>query len=71
MKAILEFAIGEDSVEFQDAIHGSQYRAALENIREMLRSKHKYGHNYESVGEAIGEIYGYVCSEIADCHSRE
>jgi hypothetical protein len=71
MKATLEFNLIQDNEEFQNAIHGAYYRAALENIREMLRSKHKYGHNYESVGDALGEIYGYVCSEIADCHSRE
>lgn len=71
MKATLEFNLIQDNEEFQNAIHGSQYRAALENIREELRSKHKYGHNYESVGEALGEIYDYVCSEINDCHSRE
>ena len=68
MRAILQFDLPDDDTSHYDALHGSDYRRALNEIREMLRSKVKHGHNYENTEQALEEVYEYVCSSIAECY---
>lgn len=42
MKAILEFDLPEDTTDFQAAINGSNYRSAIWDYDQWLRSKMKY-----------------------------
>ena len=42
MKAILEFNLPEDEVEYKEASHAADYRRALDDVREFLRGQHKY-----------------------------
>lgn len=67
MKATLEFELPDDDSEHYDAIHGPDYRNALSDIREMLRSKVKHGHDYENTEQALQEIYEFVCSSM-ECY---
>ena len=68
MKAKLEFDLPDEDAFHYDAIHATEYRMALEEIREMLRSKVKYGHNYENTEQALMEIYAMVCATIQECY---
>lgn len=42
MKAILEFDLPEDNTDFQAAINGNNYKSAIWNFDQLLRSEMKY-----------------------------
>ena len=42
MKVILEFNGLEEQEEYQNALNGWKYRAIVNDIRQMIRSKEKY-----------------------------
>jgi hypothetical protein len=42
MKAILEFDLPDDDQAHQDALHGAEYRAAIQMIDRYLRDQLKY-----------------------------
>ena len=42
MKAVLEFDLPEDNHDFQAAINGSNYRSAIWEFDQLLRSEMKY-----------------------------
>jgi hypothetical protein len=42
MKVILEFNGIEEQEEYQNALNGWRYRAIVNDIRQMIRSKEKY-----------------------------
>jgi hypothetical protein len=42
MKAILEFDLPEDNTDFQAAINGSNYKSAIWDFDQLLRSEMKY-----------------------------
>jgi len=42
MKVILEFDGSEEQEEYQNALNGWKYRAIVNDIRQMIRSKEKY-----------------------------
>jgi hypothetical protein len=42
MKAILEFNLPEDTTDFQAAINGNNYRSAIWDYDQWLRSEMKY-----------------------------
>ena len=68
MKETLKFNLPDDYSDYIDAIHGSDYRRALDEILQMLRSRVKHGHNYENTEQALQEVYEFVCSSIAECY---
>lgn len=68
MQAILKYDLPDEDEYYYNAIHATEYRIALKEIREMLRSKVKHGHNYENTEQALEEVYEYVCSSIAECY---
>lgn len=42
MKAVLEFNLPEDNKDFQDAINGHNYKDAIWDFDQLLRSEMKY-----------------------------
>ena len=68
MTATLKFNLPDEDTLHYDAIHATEYRVALDEIQEMLRSKVKYGHNYESTEQALEEVYHMVCATIQECY---
>ena len=42
MKAILEFDLPEENQDFQAAINGNNYKSAIWNFDQLLRSEMKY-----------------------------
>ena len=42
MKAVLEFDLPEDQNDFQAAINGNNYKSAIYNFDQLLRSEMKY-----------------------------
>ena len=58
MKVILEFDGSEEQEEYNNAINGWKYRAIVNDIRQMIRSKEKY--TEEEIRQMVnvdGEIY--------------
>jgi len=68
MQATLKFNLPDEDAFHYDAIHATEYRMALDEIREMLRCKVKYGHNYENTEQALMEVYAMVCATIQECY---
>lgn len=52
MKAILEFDLPEDNMEFKAAINGSNYKSAIWEYDQWLRSEMKYGELDKKIYEA-------------------
>jgi hypothetical protein len=42
MKAVLEFDLPEDNTDFQSAINGHNYKSAIWDFDQLLRSEMKY-----------------------------
>jgi len=53
MKAILEFNLPEESVEFELASHADMYWDLWEFYEHDLRGKLKYGHDFKTPDEAL------------------
>jgi len=62
MKAILEFNLPEDQVDFEMAVHGSDYKHVLWNIDQHLRAQLKYNEKltqeaHDALQEARDKLY--------------
>lgn len=68
MKAILEFNLPEDQEEYNSTIKAAEYRSALYEISQWLRSIRKYEDRQTiSLEEAEGKFWAIVSShEIQD-----
>ena len=53
VKAKLVFDLPSEAEEHNDALNGSRYKAALEDLDNWLRGLVKYGHEYKTVDDAI------------------
>ena len=53
MKAILEFNLPEDQIEFDTACKAADYKLILSDLDEQLRSFLKYGHTFKDPDEAL------------------
>jgi hypothetical protein len=63
VRATLTFDLPEEREDLMDALNGSHYRSALEDIDQRLRSLSKYG------GKArvdIDEVRGWIRDEIQE-----
>jgi hypothetical protein len=60
MKVILEFNGIEEQEEYQNAINGWRYRAILNDIKDMIRSKDKYT-DEESI--SLDELRLYIADK--------
>lgn len=63
MKAILEFTLPEENHEHQDALRGSEWKFAVDDLLRYLRNQIKHAENsadeyraFERVRERISEI---------------
>ena len=69
MEATLKFNLPDEQYEFDLAIRAGDMHSAITAIRELLRQKHKYGHNYKSANKAVAGIYdevNHILSEYPD-----
>lgn len=62
MKVILEFDGNEEQEEYQNALNGWKYRAVLNDIREMIRSKEKYT---EEETISLDELRQYLFDKLS------
>lgn len=53
MKATLEFQLPEEQAEHESALHGADWRAAVEEMDQQLRAWTKYGHQFKSLDAAL------------------
>ena len=62
MKAILEFNLPEDQVEFEEAVNGSKWQHVLWQVDQELRSKTKYAtdQDHEERVKALYEIRDFL-----------
>ena len=71
MIATLTFSLPDEATEHAAAVHGLRYAGALQAIREAVRSKRKYGHDFASADEALDWAYALVVGELEDASKAE
>lgn len=62
MKVTLEFDGNEEQEEYQNALNGWKYRAVVNDIREMIRSKEKYT---EEETISLDELRQYLFDKLS------
>jgi hypothetical protein len=60
MKAVLEFDLPEDNEDFQAAINGYNYKSAIKDFDELLRSEMKY----KELSKETYNAYKYCRDEL-------
>lgn len=60
MKAILEFNLPEDEEEFSNAVKGADYKSAIHNIKDYIRTIWKYQELTEDQYKIVDEIYKHI-----------
>lgn len=63
MKVTLEFDGNEEQEEYQNALNGWKYRAIVNDIREMIRSKEKYT---EEETISLDELRVYLFDKLTE-----
>ncbi len=63
MKIILEFDGSEEQEEYRTALDGWKYRAILNDIREMIRSKEKY---LDEETITLDELRQYLVDKLSE-----
>jgi hypothetical protein len=63
MKVILEFDGSEEQEEYNNAINGWKYRAIVNDIRQMIRSKEKYT---EEETISLDELRQYLVDKLSE-----
>jgi hypothetical protein len=56
MKAILEFDLPDEQLEFETAKNAEKMKSLIWDFGEQLRSWDKYGHNFKNADDAIDRI---------------
>jgi hypothetical protein len=64
MKAILEFNLPEEEQQHSDAVNGTQYKMAIQELDEYLRRRLKYEtlSNYDEVDAIRTELHNILDS---------
>jgi hypothetical protein len=60
MKAVLEFDLPEDQDDFKSAINGNNYKSAIWNFDQLLRSEMKY----KELSDETYKAYKYCREEL-------
>lgn len=60
MKAVLEFDLPEDNKDFQAAINGNNYRSAIWDYDQLLRSEMKY----KELSDEQYKVYDFCRKEL-------
>jgi hypothetical protein len=60
MKAVLEFDLPEENEDFQAAINGYNYKSAIKDFDELLRSEMKY----KELSKETYNAYKYCRDEL-------
>jgi len=60
MKAILEFDLPKDNQDFQSAINGNNYKSAIWDFDQLLRSEMKY----KELSDDTYKAYDYCRNEL-------
>ena len=60
MKAILEFDLPKDNQDFQSAINGNNYKSAIWDFDQLLRSEMKY----KELSDDTYKAYDYCRTEL-------
>jgi hypothetical protein len=63
MKVTLEFDGSEEQEEYRTALDGWRYRAVLNDIREMIRSKEKY---LDEETITLDELRQYLVDKLSE-----
>ena len=63
MKVTLEFDGSEEQEEYRTALDGWKYRAILNDIREMIRSKEKY---LDEETISLEELRQYLVDKLSE-----
>jgi hypothetical protein len=66
MKAILEFDLPDEQLEFETATNAGKMKSLIWDFGEQLRSWDNYGHNFKTADDAIDGIRDYFIQCIND-----
>jgi hypothetical protein len=66
MKVTLEFSLPEDFTQYQDAIHGSDWRAVVVGFNEHLRKGLKHEEKSDEVYMALTSLERELAEQISD-----
>ena len=68
MKAILEFNLPEDQIDFQSAVNGDKWQYAMWKVDQELRSKTKYAPDTMSdeTFKALNDIRDFLHEQITE-----
>ncbi len=66
MKAILEFNLPDEVVEFRSACKGADAVCVIESIIKQTRDWLKYGHEFKTANDALEEIRKFIYEELED-----
>lgn len=69
MKATLEFNLPEEQEAHMDAINGTAWRSAYQDIRNQVRNSIKYGHSFKSPDEVLDWVFNSMIKEVCDIES--
>lgn len=56
MKATLEFSLPDETQEHRDALDGTNWRLACDQVCEQIRQWLKYGHQFKTPDEALEAV---------------
>ena len=68
MKAILEFDLPEENVEFGEAVNGGKFVSILHSLDTQLRNYVKYGHDLKSATDAFEHVREIIHNELEEEH---
>jgi hypothetical protein len=66
MKAILEFDLPEEQLEFETANNAQNMKGLVWDFGEQLRGWDKHGHNFKTADDAVDKIRAYFIQCIND-----
>lgn len=66
MKATLEFDLPEEREEHEVAVHAMDWHLCVWDIAQWLRSKLKFGHDFENAKDALEAARDYLYVVMED-----
>ena len=66
MKATLTFDLPEENSDFRDAVQAADFKSALWEIEQQLRSWEKYGHTFKDADDAVRQIREFFHQTLSE-----
>ena len=64
MQGVLNFSLPDERQEFDMALHGADYCAALSELDQFLQNALEYGHKFDSADAALQAVRDQLHEEL-------